>query len=154
MRGLEVFIKATRYQFILLGRKKKNPYLQIFKQGMGMICPKELFWENRKEKQHEENLKVLRIAWSLTEDCQQLDSHTRESRNRKFCDLKAKREGFSIFHFCQVVCHIPENSALWPKNRCWIHPWSSSFLAGTKEDGTDRAAFFVWSDCTKLNLQM
>lgn len=50
MKGLEVFIKATRYNFISLGRtKKKNPYLQIFKQGMGMNCPEELFWENRKE---------------------------------------------------------------------------------------------------------
>lgn len=61
-KGLEEFMKATRYHFISPGGKKKNPYLQIFKQGMGMICPKELFWENRKEQQHEQCPEGLRIA--------------------------------------------------------------------------------------------
>lgn len=35
MKGLEVFIKATRYHFILLGRKKKKSLFTDIQAGHG-----------------------------------------------------------------------------------------------------------------------
>ena len=135
--------ESYRYHFISPGGKKKSLFTDI-QAGHGNDLSKGVFLGKQERT----------AAWTvpgrpedsmITEDRQQLDSHTREPGHRESCHLKAKREGYSIFHSCQVVCYNPENSCFVAQQQMLDSSLLLLFPSWDKRRWERQSCFFVLS---------